>query len=115
MLLSHFSHKHVLTVYFLHWCEHKISEIVSYFPEMAPNWQSGVHLTSLYNAISVSTKSVFSRLPCLSTILGPVRAGSVSLVAGPQVENIGGGAVHAPLYKELLASATNSDRLQDLS
>ena len=71
-------------------------------PEVFTYGQVGVIMASLDHTISVSTESLLCPLPCLSTVLWPIRAGPISLGAGANVKQVAGGALMPQIGKSSL-------------
>ena len=65
--------------------------------EVLPNSQCGIVMALLDNGVPVAAESLLSSLTSLPTVLWLVRAHSVPLGTGPDVEDVGGCADSVPL------------------
>ena len=113
--LSHFSHKDIFGLYFLNRGEHKVRDGMSYTPKVFTYRQVSILITSLYHTVPVATEPVLCTLPCFTTVLWPIRAGPVTLGAGANVEQVAGGAGHAPPDSQVFSCAADGHRLQYLA
>ena len=111
VLLSSFSHKHILRKNSLHRCEDKVTYRVSCLSEMLAHWEVGLVMAGLNNSVPVPHKPLLSSFASLPTILRIVRAGPVTLLAGPYVDDVGSGAGDVALDSHVLSCAADLHRL----
>ena len=84
-------------------------------PEVFTHRQVGVLMASLNHTVSVATEPLLCRLPCFSTVLWSIRTSPVSLRAGNNVEQVGGGAGNATPDLRVFSCTADGHRLQYLA